>query len=247
MKRTKTYYSILGISKSSDQETIKKAYRALSKKHHPDFGGDQAKFVEVAQAYEVLGDLELKSAYDLSLESKPMASDSSHRSNTTFLDNILIKNHQKWDIYSKLSKSNIIGFTFTYLFTTLLVLSILFFKELNSLLPDINLLKMSILSVVFSVLSVYLFVKRAGYRKFGIIEQYFVIGISIAILYISGLMSLIVSYGLYFLFTKLFRSHILAPTRFSSLKSLIKNFFSLSSLSNYVNRINWINRGNVDW
>lgn len=62
------YYEILGVSKSADQEEIKKAYRKLAKKYHPDVNkGDKSveeKFKEVSEAYEVLGDKEKRKKYD---------------------------------------------------------------------------------------------------------------------------------------------------------------------------------------
>lgn len=64
----KDYYKILGVSKSSSQADIKKAYRALAKKYHPDkTKGDSAaeeKFKDISEAYEVLGDEEKRKQYD---------------------------------------------------------------------------------------------------------------------------------------------------------------------------------------
>jgi DnaJ-class molecular chaperone len=59
------YYSILGIDKNSSQEDIKKAYRSLAMKHHPDrTGGDDTMFKEIQTAYSILGDPQKKSQYD---------------------------------------------------------------------------------------------------------------------------------------------------------------------------------------
>lgn len=58
------YYQILGISKDSSQEEIKKAYRKLAHKHHPDKGGDEKKFKEINEAYQVLSDKGKKGQYD---------------------------------------------------------------------------------------------------------------------------------------------------------------------------------------
>lgn len=61
------YYKILGVSKDSSQDDIKKAYRKLSKKYHPDANKDEGatdKFKEVNEAYEVLGDPTKKANYD---------------------------------------------------------------------------------------------------------------------------------------------------------------------------------------
>src|SRR4030042_6466925 len=61
----KEYYNILGVSKDSSDDEIKKAYRKLAHKYHPDKkGGDEAKFKEVNEAYQVLSDKEKRSQYD---------------------------------------------------------------------------------------------------------------------------------------------------------------------------------------
>lgn len=61
----KDYYNILGIPRTATQEEIKKAYRKLAHQHHPDKkGGDESKFKEVNEAYQVLSDPKKKSSYD---------------------------------------------------------------------------------------------------------------------------------------------------------------------------------------
>ena len=61
----KNYYDILGVNKNASQEDIKKAYRNLSKKYHPDKnGGDDTKFKEINQAYDTLGDEKKRKQYD---------------------------------------------------------------------------------------------------------------------------------------------------------------------------------------
>jgi molecular chaperone DnaJ len=61
----KDYYSILGVEKGASDEEIKKAYRKLAHKHHPDKqGGDEAKFKEVNEAYQVLSDKQKRAQYD---------------------------------------------------------------------------------------------------------------------------------------------------------------------------------------
>jgi len=61
----KDYYKILGVDKKSTKSDIKKAYRSLSKKYHPDVNPDGAeKFKEVAEAYEVLSDDRKREEYD---------------------------------------------------------------------------------------------------------------------------------------------------------------------------------------
>lgn len=53
------YYKVLGVSKNAGSEEIKRAFRELAQKYHPDKpGGDAEKFKEVNEAYQVLSDLE---------------------------------------------------------------------------------------------------------------------------------------------------------------------------------------------
>lgn len=61
---SKDYYNILGISKSASADEIKKAYRKLALKYHPDRGGDQKKFKEINEAYQVLSNPQKKAQYD---------------------------------------------------------------------------------------------------------------------------------------------------------------------------------------
>lgn len=58
------FYSTLGINKNAGADEIKKAYRSLASKHHPDKGGDTAKFQEIQEAYATLSDPEKKAQYD---------------------------------------------------------------------------------------------------------------------------------------------------------------------------------------
>lgn len=61
----KDYYSILGVSKGASDDEIKKAYRKLAHQHHPDKGGgDDVRFKEVNEAYQVLGDSKKRQTYD---------------------------------------------------------------------------------------------------------------------------------------------------------------------------------------
>jgi len=64
----KDYYKVLGVEKTASQADIKKAYRALAKKYHPDKNksdkGAEEKFKDISEAYEVLGDEEKRKQYD---------------------------------------------------------------------------------------------------------------------------------------------------------------------------------------
>lgn len=68
MANKRDYYEVLGVDRSADQDTIKKAYRKLAKQYHPDMNpGDkeaEAKFKEASEAYGILSDEEKKSQYD---------------------------------------------------------------------------------------------------------------------------------------------------------------------------------------
>ena len=68
MADKRDYYEILGVDKNADEAAIKKAYRALAKKYHPDMNpGDkdaEAKFKEASEAYAVLSDAEKRRQYD---------------------------------------------------------------------------------------------------------------------------------------------------------------------------------------
>ena len=62
------YYEVLGVSKDADEATLKKAYRQVAKKYHPDMNpGDaeaEKKFKEASEAYAVLSDPEKRKKYD---------------------------------------------------------------------------------------------------------------------------------------------------------------------------------------
>jgi len=63
----KDYYQIMGVAREASQDEIKRAYRQLARKYHPDVSKEpdaEARFKEVGEAYEVLKDLEKRAAYD---------------------------------------------------------------------------------------------------------------------------------------------------------------------------------------
>ena len=63
----KDYYKILGLSRGASEEDIKKAYRKMALKYHPDknkAAGAEEKFKEIAEAYEVLSDPKKRGVYD---------------------------------------------------------------------------------------------------------------------------------------------------------------------------------------
>lgn len=64
MAQTPDYYKTLGVPRDADTATIKKAFRKLARKYHPDAGGDEAKFKEINEAYEVLSDEKKRKLYD---------------------------------------------------------------------------------------------------------------------------------------------------------------------------------------
>jgi len=68
MAQTKDYYSVLGVPASATQDAIKKQYRKLAAKHHPDKNASDPKaaerFKEISEAYQLLGDADMRKQYD---------------------------------------------------------------------------------------------------------------------------------------------------------------------------------------
>ena len=64
----KNYYIILGLNRDASDEDIRSAYRRLAKEYHPDhYGRDSGPFLQIQEAYGVLGDPVRKRCYDVSL------------------------------------------------------------------------------------------------------------------------------------------------------------------------------------
>ena len=58
------YYNVLGLNPTCSPNEIQTAYRRLAKQHHPDLGGDEQRFHEISEAYEVLKDPHKRAAFD---------------------------------------------------------------------------------------------------------------------------------------------------------------------------------------
>ena len=64
MATNKSYYDVLGVKRDASGDEIKKAFRKLAAKYHPDAGGDEQKFKEVSEAYTTLSDPQKRREYD---------------------------------------------------------------------------------------------------------------------------------------------------------------------------------------
>jgi len=64
------YYSTLGVNRNATEDDIKKAYRKMAMKHHPDRGGDEKKFKQISEAYEILSDPQKKQMVDMGVDPK---------------------------------------------------------------------------------------------------------------------------------------------------------------------------------
>ena len=64
------YYSTLGVNRNATQDEIKKAYRKMAMHHHPDRGGDEKKFKQISEAYEILSDPQKKQMVDMGADPK---------------------------------------------------------------------------------------------------------------------------------------------------------------------------------
>ena len=61
---SKDYYKVLGVPRNANKEEVKKAYRKLAHQYHPDKGGDEKRFKEINEAYQVLSDERKRAQYD---------------------------------------------------------------------------------------------------------------------------------------------------------------------------------------
>lgn len=68
MPQAKNFYDVLGVSKDASEAEIKKAFRSLAVKYHPDSGGDEEKFKEISEAYETLSHPDKRREYDQMLQ-----------------------------------------------------------------------------------------------------------------------------------------------------------------------------------
>ncbi len=63
-----TLYAVLGVDPRADTDTVRRAYRDLARRHHPDFGGDARQMAGINDAWHVLGDLARRDSYDRQLQ-----------------------------------------------------------------------------------------------------------------------------------------------------------------------------------
>ena len=73
------YYSTLGLNRNATEDDIKKAYRKMAMKHHPDRGGDEKTFKQVSEAYEILSDPQKKQMVDMGVDPKAQNMGGGHR------------------------------------------------------------------------------------------------------------------------------------------------------------------------
>ena len=69
-----SYYALLGLSENASEEDVRKAYRNLVKRYHPDVNSSNdanARFILIQQAYEVLVNREKRAKYDLAMKATP--------------------------------------------------------------------------------------------------------------------------------------------------------------------------------
>lgn len=114
--KKKTYYEILGVKRDATQEEIRKAFRKLAAKYHPDAGGDEQKFKEISEAYNTLSDEKKRREYDQLLMFGGIpgadAGGSGGRGYTTYTTNM-----GDWaDIFNGMGSDGFGGFDFSSIF-----------------------------------------------------------------------------------------------------------------------------------
>lgn len=75
------YYSTLGVNRNATEDDIKTAYRKMAMKHHPDRGGNETKFKQISEAYEILSDPQKKQMVDMGVDpnAQPMHRGAQHQ------------------------------------------------------------------------------------------------------------------------------------------------------------------------
>lgn len=96
------YYSILGLQKNASDAEIKKAYRSLAMKHHPDRGGDEDQFKRISEAYEVLSNADKRRMYDMGADPR----NASYRSSQGHPFDFDINSANFGDIFSRFGFNN---------------------------------------------------------------------------------------------------------------------------------------------
>lgn len=109
------YYKILEVPREADEEQIKQAYRKKAKKYHPDLNPDdpeaEAKFKDIGEAYEVLGDVEKRKQYDLK-QAKAAGRDRTTDQNSAKSGNSTFTPHMDFGEFTK-DMERYFGFSFT--------------------------------------------------------------------------------------------------------------------------------------
>jgi hypothetical protein len=113
------YYQILGLSDFASIEEVKKAFRELAKKHHPDRGGDPEKFKKILEAYLVLSNKKKKKQFDEYLFTiKSKRRNKEHKENTAGHENINFIPLKETPIFNKIKNIVLVSIFFLIPFIT---------------------------------------------------------------------------------------------------------------------------------